>query len=268
MIGTSWRRPQGLGDPLMSRVMTALGMKSVPLYENAPPERIRYSKIWQDAGEFRDGPVNPDRVEIDDVEEMTQTIKEKALALGATLVGVTELQPSFIDLDVDLPHKYVFAIVVEEKFEEVMKGPKAVEIEAHRSYAAVAEIATEVARHIRELGYPALAHHNGGTNVMAIPILYHAGFGELGKHPIGADLARRRDHGGGRFVAARLNPENDHGARKSSLGSVAASRGRELYTGVGQDTTTAGWVLFIWWEPSTTGEEDLGLVRCNQASAL
>jgi epoxyqueuosine reductase QueG len=32
------------------------------------------------------------------------------------------------------------------------------------------------------MGYPAIAHHNGASEVQAIPIFYQVGFGELGRH--------------------------------------------------------------------------------------
>jgi epoxyqueuosine reductase QueG len=51
-----------------------------------------------------------------------------------------------------------------------------------RTYAKCAELATELAAHIRDMGYPARAHHNGASEVQAIPIFYQVGFGELGRH--------------------------------------------------------------------------------------
>ena len=35
---------------------------------------------------------------------------------------------------------------------------------------------------VKMLGYPARAHHNGASEVQAIPIFYQVGFGELGRH--------------------------------------------------------------------------------------
>ena len=43
-------------------------------------------------------------------------------------------------------------------------------------------IATALAAYIRQMGYPAIAHHNGASEVQAIPIFYQVGFGELGRH--------------------------------------------------------------------------------------
>ena len=50
-------------------------------------------------------------------------------------------------------------------------------------YARCAGVSTEIARYIRdELGYPALAHHNGSYQIQAIPVLHEVGFGELGRY--------------------------------------------------------------------------------------
>lgn len=182
MIGITKRREQGLKDPLLVEVMKKMGLEKVPLYENATPERIRYSQEIKKMGEMRDGPVNPHRVEVRDLREMTEKIKARSQELGADLVGVTKLQPIFIDFGVDLPHENIIVIGVHEDYEQVIDGPRSVEMEAHRAYYMVALIATKLAAYIRDLGYPALAHHNGGTNIQAIPAMYHAGFGELGKH--------------------------------------------------------------------------------------
>ena len=39
-----------------------------------------------------------------------------------------------------------------------------------RTYAKCTEISTALAAYVRELGYPAIAHHNGASEVQAIPI--------------------------------------------------------------------------------------------------
>lgn len=182
MIGVTKRREQGLKDPLLVEVMKKMGLETVPLYENQSPERIRYGQEIREMARFRDGPVNPNRVVVEDTREMTERIKERARELGADLVGVVKLQPIFVDLDVDLRYENVIAIGVHEDFEKVIGGPRAVESEAHKAYYMVALIATKLATAIREMGYPALAHHNGGSNIQAIPVMGQAGFGELGKH--------------------------------------------------------------------------------------
>lgn len=183
MIGTSWMRKQGLNDPLLVELLRKRGMTEVPLWDHKNPERDVAMRRWDDLAEFRDGPVNPDRIEIDDVAALTAEIKEHARGLGANLVGVAALRPEFIELGADLPHDNVIAIICHEDYSKALAGPDAVDVEAMTTYARCAEIATELARHIREtLGYPALAHHNGSVQIQAIPVFHRVGFGELGKH--------------------------------------------------------------------------------------
>jgi epoxyqueuosine reductase QueG len=131
---------------------------------------------------YRDGPVNPQRVTVDDPAAMTAQIKQKANELGASMVGVCRLQPHMIDLGSEVAHEFVIACCVAENYEKVVHGPDAVEEEAMRTYAKCTEIATALASRIRDMGYPAIAHHNGASEVQAIPIFYQVGFGELGRH--------------------------------------------------------------------------------------
>jgi epoxyqueuosine reductase len=96
---------------------------------------------------------------------------------------MTALQPEFIELGVELPHKNIIAVICKEDYAKNADGPDAVDLEAMSTYALCADVATEIARQIREeLGYPALAHHNGSFQIQAIPVFDAVGFGELGRH--------------------------------------------------------------------------------------
>jgi ferredoxin len=171
-----------MADPVLASMVRALGLKTARHYTAATPKVQAYRARWAELAKFRDGPV-PLRMEInDDPREMARQIKTKAMELGADMVGVCRLEPHMIDLGEDVPHEFVIAACVAEDYEKVPLGANAVEEEAMRVYAKCAEIATELAAHVRSLGYPARAHHNGGSEVQAIPIFYQAGFGELGRH--------------------------------------------------------------------------------------
>ncbi len=183
MIGTAWHRQKGMDDPVLAHLVRALGHDNVPLFEAEPPDVKETKRETRALGRFRDGPVSPERREFSAAAEATVLIRDKALELGAAQVGVTRLQPSMIDLRVELPFENVIAIVVGEDFEQVPGGADAIERETYDTYRACAEISSALAAYIREeLGWPALAHHTGGSEIQAIPVLYHAGFGELGKH--------------------------------------------------------------------------------------
>ena len=183
MAGESWMREQGLRDALLVEVLRKRGLADVPIWSRRFPERDAAIRRWEDLTPLRNGVVAPERVAGGDPVGVTEDLKRRARELGADLVGVAALRPEFIGLGVSLDHDYAIAIACYERYEKVLEGADAVELEAMQVYARCAEIATELARHIREeLGYPALAHHNGSVQIQAIPVMYHAGFGELGKH--------------------------------------------------------------------------------------
>ena len=121
-------------------------------------------------------------IEVSDPALITEQIKAKAVELGANMVGICRLQPHMIDLGEDVPHEFVIVACVAEDYEKVVHGANAVEEEAMRTYAKCTEIASDLAAYVRALGYPARAHHNGASEVQAIPIFYQVGFGELGRH--------------------------------------------------------------------------------------
>jgi ferredoxin len=171
-----------MADPVLASMVHDLGLKTARHYTAATPKVQAYRARWAELAKFRDGPVNPRRMEVNDPAQTARQIKAKAMELRADMVGVCRLQPHMIDLGENVPHEYVIAACVAEDYERVLLGANAVEEEAMRTYAKCAEIATELAAHVRGLGYPARAHHNGGSEVQAIPIFYQVGFGELGRH--------------------------------------------------------------------------------------
>jgi ferredoxin len=181
MIGTSWMREQFLGDPLFMELLRQRGFDSL----NRPrhPRSTTARERWEALAKLRDGPVNPHQVPVTDRGAQSEAIKRRARELGADDVGMTALRPEYIALGVDLPHENVIVVICHEDYGRSVEGADAVEVEAMETYAKCAEIATELARYIREdLGYEAVAHHNGLVQVQAIPIMHQIGFGELGKH--------------------------------------------------------------------------------------
>ncbi len=183
MIGKSWIREQGMQDALLVDALRRRGLDDVPLWRRKFPERAAAMQHWNDLVPLRDGPLGPHRVEVTDLAAMNDDIKRRGRELGAADVGMTALRPEFIELGVDLPHKNVIAVICYEDYGKALESPDAVDLEAMRTYARCADVATELARQIREdLGYPAVAHHNGSFQIQAIPVFYQVGFGELGRH--------------------------------------------------------------------------------------
>ena len=182
MRGITPRREQGMADPVLAEMVRATGATESRHYTAVKPTIQAYRASWVKLAPYRDGPVNSQRVTVSDPAAVTEQIKAKAGELGAHMVGVCRLQPHMIDLGSEVPHEFVIACCVAEDYEKVMHGPDAVEEEAMRTYAKCTEIATTLAACVREMGYPAIAHHNGASEVQAIPIFYQVGFGELGRH--------------------------------------------------------------------------------------
>lgn len=182
MKGTSDIREQGYKDPLLVRLMKQHGFDELPLYKHRPPEQNAQRQRWSQLARFRDGPVNPSPPASSDPARAADGIKRFARAIGADDVGIATLTPVMIRNGLDLPHTHVVCMIVAEDYAEALKGPRATEQEACGVYVRCAEIATEMAAHIRSLGYPAIAHHNGACDVQAIPAMIAAGLGELGKH--------------------------------------------------------------------------------------
>jgi ferredoxin len=181
MIGTSWMREQFTGDPLFMDMLRQRGFDSL----NRPrhPLSTKARERWEALAALRDGPVNPKQVQVTDLHVQSEDIKRRARELGADDVGMTALRPEYVALGVDLPHDNVIVVLCHEDYARSVEGADAVEVEAMQTYAKCAEIATEIARYIREdLGYAAVAHHNGLVQIQAIPIMHQIGFGELGKH--------------------------------------------------------------------------------------
>lgn len=183
MIGTSARRRQYLEDPLLARLARAHGLDDIPqrvvVSEATRRERERIAQLAL----LRDGRVAASRTEVPNPEEMALHVKDRAREYGAPLVGIALLRPVMIDLNTRLSHERIIALGVPEHYAVVLDGADAIKDDANRAYRVCAEVATSMAQHIREdLGWPARAHHNGGTDIQAIPALYYAGLGELGKH--------------------------------------------------------------------------------------
>lgn len=182
MKGTSKVRLQGYKDPLLVEVMKRHGFTELPLFKHRPAEILARMKRWFELAKDRDGPVAPRAGENPDPAALTAEIKRLARELGADDVGVARLTPIMFDSDADLSHEWVICLIVGESYAEALKGPRAIEGESTRVYVRCAEISTELARRIRAMGWPAVAHHNGAGEIQAIPAMFAAGFGELGKH--------------------------------------------------------------------------------------
>src|SRR5919106_1908005 len=115
------RREQGMADPVLAEMVHEMGLAEAPHYAAVKPTIQASRRRWVELAPYRDGPVNAERTPVGDAVAMTKQIKEKALELGANMVGVCRLQPHMIDLGEDVPHEFVIACCVAEDYEKVMQ---------------------------------------------------------------------------------------------------------------------------------------------------
>ena len=142
-----------------------------------------------------DGQVNPERVEATNPGAMSERIKEVGRFLGADLVGISELNQAYVyshsmgrpegaiqGSEVELGHRYAISVGVQMDYHKIKASPSHIdEAEVGLAYSKVAKTVCQLAAYIRELGYPARAHHVVNEQVMHVPIAVSSGLGELGR---------------------------------------------------------------------------------------
>jgi len=145
-----------------------------------------------------EGPVNPERMPVPDTAKMARNIKEVARFFGATVVGITELDQLYVYSHrarnnaamgeksgdpVNLPHRYAICLGFESDYEKFLANNSRIS-DADYGLGNIHTIPTTfmLASYIREMGYPARAHHYGRSEINPIPLAVNAGLGELGRH--------------------------------------------------------------------------------------
>jgi reductive dehalogenase len=143
---------------------------------------------------------NTSRIEIDDVQRVTNLVKKIAKWFGADLVGIGPLNRTWVyshwgDHSIklglggqvgdplELPEYFTHVIVmaIEMDYQHIRRSP-AVESATDIAYSKMGFIAPCLARFIQELGYHAMP--SGNDTALSIPIAVDAGLGELGRNGI------------------------------------------------------------------------------------
>jgi len=149
------------------------------------PWRVVRHVLWN-AWQLRrsEGPVASTRRAVTDPAAMATAIKALALRLGASLVGVAEVDESALFEGRDPGLRYAVCIGLAMDRSEMRFAPQVrAAAEVMRSYRAVARVAVRLAEAVRAMGWPARAYGNpNSTDVLLIPLAIQAGLGELGKH--------------------------------------------------------------------------------------
>jgi reductive dehalogenase len=140
-------------------------------------------------------PWKPEKMLVDDPAAMSEIVKDAALFLGASLVGITKLNRDWVykpgwdryghrafDLDEMIPPSVQYAVVmaIETNYDYVKYAPTAkASAAAGLGYSKMAMVSPSVAKFIAALGYKAIACGNDTT--LSIPLAVDAGLGQLGR---------------------------------------------------------------------------------------
>ena len=140
-------------------------------------------------------PWTPEKMPIGDPARMSEVIKDTALFLGASLVGITELNRDWVyrpgweryshtemDLDKMMPAsiKYAVVMAIETNYDFVKYAPTAkASAAAGLGYSKMAFLAPSMAKFIASLGYKAMAC--GNDTALSVPLAVDAGLGQLGR---------------------------------------------------------------------------------------
>ena len=138
----------------------------------------------------------PEGLKLEEVNpaKMSQDIKKAAKFLGASQVGICELERRWVyshsfnfatreHTELELPEEYKYAIVMvfEMDYELAKTSPTWVaEVTEGKGYSMMAVTASMVAQFIRGLGYKAIP--SGNDTALNIPLAIDAGLGDLGRN--------------------------------------------------------------------------------------
>ena len=144
------------------------------------------------------GGVSPDQIPVSDPAAMAQKIKEVARFFGADVVGICHLDQAYVYSHrasgraadgeksgdpIALSHKYAICLGFAGDYDRYMTcNSRIADIEYQMGNKHTVMPSFMLAAYIREMGYPAHAHSNAGTEVNPIPLAVNAGLGELGRN--------------------------------------------------------------------------------------
>jgi len=127
--------------------------------------------------------------QVDDPVSMSLQVKETAQLYGATLVGITDVNPLWIycndangdPIEIESAYRYAVVIGVELAAEAIATSPFYLAATATAlGYGQMAYVTIAVAQFIRNLGYRAIPASN--DTALSIPLAINAGLGQLGRN--------------------------------------------------------------------------------------
>jgi epoxyqueuosine reductase QueG len=141
-------------------------------------------QIYDDQYPRFTGDVSSERRTFASPDEASAFVKETALACGADIVGICEIEESDVYRGRTITDRYAIAVGQRMRWQEFQVVPsRESAIECLRVYYTLGETVINLAAALRAEGYACKVEHPiGDADLLHIPIGLKAGFGELGRH--------------------------------------------------------------------------------------
>jgi Pyruvate/2-oxoacid:ferredoxin oxidoreductase delta subunit len=133
------------------------------------------------------------KIQAQQLEKISEKVKSAAKFFGASIVGITRLNPLWIyshsynrsneqNQTLNLPKSYKFAVImgIEMDHNKINSLPLDASTATGLGYSKMSFVTSLLAQFIRNLGYKALPC--GNDTALSIPIAIDAGLGELGRN--------------------------------------------------------------------------------------
>ena len=165
--------------------------EDVKVFAYKTPQAQSYIQQIRSMVPFQDGDVAPEvHPSTTDPSRNSDALKALAHHLGSDMVGVCEV-PEYAWYShrgdgsvIDPYHRNAIVILLDQGY-ETMEGASGDDwvsgAQSMRAYMRSAQIAGIIAEHIRSLGYGARSQTNASSDVLHIPLVLHAGLGELSR---------------------------------------------------------------------------------------
>lgn len=169
------------GKPGYSRIDYALAYASWILRYSLEPRFTETKK--KPYGSFTGFSIAKEKYRIDDPYSMSIHVKQAAIFLGASLVGICRLNRYWLYEDVEIPDGFenVIVMLIEMDADAINTSPA---LPAHAAtglgYSKMAFLLACMGEFIRNLGYGAI--ECGNDTALSIPLAIDAGLGELGRN--------------------------------------------------------------------------------------
>ncbi len=162
-------------------VVESVGYRLVQ--EEYSEDELRHFRNCVERVPDQDGEPAKEMRPFEDERTATDAIKAQALEHGAVRVGVTEVNQDYVYEGQDVPHRFAIVMGFTMDYTKLAEAPgAATNAEVLATYDAAGGAGVELARVIRDRGYPARVHGFRFEQLAMTPHAQAAGLGELGKH--------------------------------------------------------------------------------------